>query len=157
MKGFDKSVISVFSEVWIFIKWLKAAATPNKNIWDSIAIIVITDLLYKDFKYVISGLLEQRGEKSIDKIQFILAFSEAKFLSKRAVEIIVELIYISKNNNQKRKSMATIEDKYFNYYKIRYFRKNCRYLNYKSMKKKSTSNIKQDCKDSPRPKYHNFQ
>lgn len=156
-KGFDKLVTSVFSEVRVLVKWLRAAVTPNRDIWDSIAIVVATDSLHEDFEHVISGLLGQGGEKSINKIQSILASSEAKFLSKRAVGTTAELAYMSKTSNQKRKSTATSEDECFNCHKMGHFRRDCRHPDYRSLKKKNTGNAKQDREDSLRPRYHNSQ
>lgn len=90
----------------------KAAITLNKDIWDSITIVVATKSLYDDFKYVISGLLSQRKEKSIDKIQSMLSLAEAKLVNKRKVGVMINLIYISRNSSHKgSRATATNEDK----------------------------------------------
>lgn len=39
---FDKSVTSVFSKVRVLVKRLQVAVTLNRDIWDSIAIVVAT-------------------------------------------------------------------------------------------------------------------
>lgn len=120
----------------------------NRDIWDKIAIIIAINLLHKKFKYVTFKLLNQGGKKSTDKIQSTLTSVEAKFLSKKAVRLVAKLTYISTNNNQKLKIIVISENKWFNHRKMRYFRQDSRYFDYKLLNKKSTSNVKQDCKDS---------
>lgn len=67
-KRFDKLVTSHFSKVQVLVKQLRVVVTPNRDIWDSITVVVATDVLYKEFEYITSGLLEQGGKKSINKI-----------------------------------------------------------------------------------------
>lgn len=93
----------------------------NRDIWDSITIIVATDALYAEFKYITSRLLRQKQEKSISKISFILSSAQAKFLSKKFVKATIKLAQMLKNNNQQRKITAISKDECFNYYKMRYF------------------------------------
>lgn len=50
--------------------------------WDSIAIIIVINSLYKKFNLIISKLLKQKKNKIIDKIQQILFFAKAKFIHK---------------------------------------------------------------------------
>lgn len=97
-KRFNKSVTSVFVDVQFLCKYLRAAITPNKDIWDSLAIDVTIDSLHEDFDVVIAGLLGQGGDKAIDKIQQILALVKAKFINKQAVELIADLAYMSQDN-----------------------------------------------------------
>ena len=68
LKGFKKPVISIFAEVRFLVKQLKKAVIPNKNIWDSIAMVIVIEVLHKDFEYITLGLLGQSNNKSIDKI-----------------------------------------------------------------------------------------
>ncbi len=151
-KAFEKPVISIFAEVRFLVKRLRAAVTPNKNIWDSIAVVVATESLHEDFEHVTSGLLGQRGEKSIDKIQSILSSAEAKFVSKRAVRVTANLAHMSKNSGQKRKAKATSEDECFNCHKMGHFGRDCKFPDYR-LKKKNSSSTKQDCdNNSPRPR-----
>lgn len=42
-KRFDKSVTNIFDNIQFLYKYLLIAITPNKNIWDSITIIVPID------------------------------------------------------------------------------------------------------------------
>ena len=80
-KGFEKSVMSRFADVQFLMKCLRSAITPNRDIWDSIAIVVTLDSLHDNFETTTTSMLEQ-GNKTIDKIQQILASAEAKFISK---------------------------------------------------------------------------
>lgn len=95
------------------------------------------NILHKKFKYATSQLLGQRGKKSINKIYFILLFAKAKFLSEKAVEAIIKLTYILKNNNQKCKTIAINKNKCLNCYKIENFRQNYKILDHKLLKKKA--------------------
>lgn len=81
------------------MKRFRAAVTPNKDIWDSITVVVVTDALHKEFEHVTSGLPGQRGEKSISKIHSILSSAIAKLLSNRAVGVTTELVHMLRNNN----------------------------------------------------------
>ena len=49
-------------------KQLKAALMPNRNIYNSIAIVIALDSMYDDFKTKTSSLLET-DDKTIDEIQ----------------------------------------------------------------------------------------
>lgn len=106
-KGFNKSVTSVFVDVQFLCKRLRAAITPNKDIWDSIAIVVAIDSLRKDFDLVTAGLLGQGGDKAINKIQQILALAEAKFISKRAVGVIAICYKTTLHNKNERSHQKT--------------------------------------------------
>lgn len=157
-KSFDKSVTSHFSEVEVLVKWLRATVTPNRDIWDSITIVIATVALHDEFDHVISGLLGQGGEKSVTEIQSLLSSAKAKLLSKRAIVVTVNLTYMSRNSSHKRKTIATSKDKCLNYHKMRHYRKDCRYPNYKLYnKKRSSNNTKQDrdCDNSPRARQNN--
>lgn len=81
---------------------------------------------------------QNKDEKKVS-IRYI---NKIKILSKRAIRAITKLIQMSKNNNKKYKATAISKNKYFNYYKIRYFKQNYRIFNYKLFKKKNTSNTK---------------
>lgn len=67
-KGFEKSVTSIFAKVTFLVKRLRVAVTLNKNIWDSIAVVIAIESLHDNFEYVILVLLRQGREKSIDEI-----------------------------------------------------------------------------------------
>lgn len=68
--------MSVFADVWMLTKQLKATLTPNRDIYNSIAIVIALDSIRKDFDTKTSSLLKT-GDKTIDKIQQILYFAEA--------------------------------------------------------------------------------
>lgn len=89
-KGFEKPVMSIFADVRSIIKRLRAAITPDCDIWDSIAIVVALDPLHDDFEATTASMLE-RGDKSIEEIQKILASTEAKLVSKRTTGMTGDL------------------------------------------------------------------
>lgn len=67
-KGFEKSVMSIFADVRFLVKRLQSAITPNRDIWDSIAIVVALDSLHDDFETATASMLE-RGDKTIKEIE----------------------------------------------------------------------------------------
>ena len=89
-KGYEKTIMSVFADVRMLTKRLRAALTPNRNIYNSIAIVIALDSIHNDFETKTSSLLET-GDKTIDKIQQILCSAEAKNLSKRATGVTNDL------------------------------------------------------------------
>lgn len=107
-KGFETSVTSIFAKVRFLVKRLRAAVTPNKDIWDSIAVVVATEPLHKDFEHVTSGLLGQGEKESIDEIQSILSSAEAKFVSKRTVGVTVNLTAVRNVNQQQQARMSAL-------------------------------------------------
>lgn len=139
-KGFDKSVMSHFFKVRVLVKQLRVAVMLNRDIWDNITIVVATDIQHKEFDHVTSELLGQRGEKIVTKIQSLLSSAIAKFLNKRAIGVMAELAHMSKNSSYKRK--VTSEDKYFNCHKMGHYGKDCKYLDYRLLKKKNSSNTR---------------
>ena len=62
------------------VKQLQLAIMPNCNIWYGIAILVALHFLYKDFETTNTSIFE-RGDKTIKKIQQILASAKVKFPS----------------------------------------------------------------------------
>lgn len=158
LKKFEKSVKSHFSKFGILVKQLKATVTLNRDIWDSITVVVATNILHEKFKYITSELLRQGGEKSISEIHSILSSAKAKLLSKTTIGATTKLAHISRNYNQKRKAIATSEDKCFNCHKIRHFGQDRKIPDYWLLKKKNTDNARQD-RDwdnlpTPRPRNH---
>ena len=85
-KGYEKLITSVFADVQILIKWLKAVLIASRDIYDSITIVVALDFIYKDFDTKTSSLLKI-GDKTINKIQQILCSAKAKNLSKQATGV----------------------------------------------------------------------
>ena len=115
--------MSIFAEVRFLIKRLRAAITPNRDIWDSIAIVIVLDSLHDDFETTTASMLE-RGDKTIDEIQQILASAEAKFISKRATRVTGDLAMMSKDRNSTKRK-ASSEDKCFNCGKLGHRGRDC--------------------------------
>lgn len=67
-KGYEKSITSVFADIQILIKQLKAALTPGHNIYNNIAIIVTLHFIHNDFVTKTSSLFKI-DNKTIDEIQ----------------------------------------------------------------------------------------
>lgn len=82
-KGYEKPVMQIFAEVKYLCKRLRTAMIPNRDLWDTIAIVIALDSLHEDFDTTTASLLEA-GDKMIDQIQSILQSKEAKNISKRA-------------------------------------------------------------------------
>lgn len=104
--------------------------TLGCNLWDTIAIVIAFDSLYKDFDSTITSLLETE-DKTIDQIQSILHSKEVKNLSKRATKNIGDLLIAFRDRDRgifsKRK--ANSNGKCYNCYKLRYFRQDSFLLN----------------------------
>lgn len=113
--------MSIFADVRFLIKQLRAAITPNRDIWDSIAIAVALDSLHDDFESTTTTMLE-RGNKSIDEIQQILASPEVKFVSKRATGLTGDLAMMSQGRGKRK---VNSDDKCFNYGKLGHFERDC--------------------------------
>lgn len=125
-KGFEKSVMSIFADVRFLVKRLRSAITPNRDIWDSIAIVVALDSLHHDFETTTTSMLE-RGDKTIEEIQQILASAEAKFISKRATGVTADLAMSSRGKNAGKRK-ATSEDRCYNCHKFGHFGRDCKVL-----------------------------
>lgn len=80
-----------------------SSITPNRNIWDSIAIVIALDFLHNDFEITTVTILEP-GDKMINKIQHILTSVKAKFISKCATGVIGDLAMMFKDQNLTKKS-----------------------------------------------------
>lgn len=57
-------------EVKYLCKRLRTAITPERDLWDTITIVIILDSLHKDFNATTTSLLEI-GNKTINEIQSI--------------------------------------------------------------------------------------
>lgn len=49
-KGYEKTITSIFADVRLLTKRLRAALTPNRDIYDSIAILIALDSIHDDFE-----------------------------------------------------------------------------------------------------------
>ncbi len=63
--------MQIFVKVKYLYKRLQIVMTPNRDLRDTIAIVIAFDLLYNDFDIITANLLKT-GDKLIDKIQSIL-------------------------------------------------------------------------------------
>lgn len=55
--------------------------TLERDLWDTIAIVIVLDTLHDNFDTITASLLETR-DKTIDQIQSILQLKKAKNISK---------------------------------------------------------------------------
>lgn len=110
-------------------KQLRAAFTPNHDIYDNIAIVIVFDLIYKDLNTKTSSLLET-GDKTINKIQQILCSTKAKNLTKQATDVIKDLAMFfrgpqSYNNYFGGKQKADSNEQYYNYNRMGHYGRDC--------------------------------
>ncbi len=70
-KEYEKPVMQIFAKVKYLYKRLRMAMTLNRDLWDTIAIMIALDLLHEDFDTTTASLLET-GNKTIDQIQSLL-------------------------------------------------------------------------------------
>lgn len=66
-KGYDKPVVEIFAEVHFFYKPLKVIMTVRCHLFDTIAIVIIFNTLYSNFKVTIASILEIE-DKTIEEI-----------------------------------------------------------------------------------------
>lgn len=59
--------MSRFANICFLVKQLQIALISNRNIWDSIAIVIAFDLLYNNFETTTTNMLKSR-DKTINKI-----------------------------------------------------------------------------------------
>ena len=129
-KGYEKTITSVFADVQILTKRLRAALTPNRDIYNSIAIVIALDLIHNDFETKTSSLLKT-GDKTIDEIQQILCSAEAKNLSKRATSVTNDLAMSFRrpqrdyNSYLGGKQKANSDEQCYNYHKLGHFGRDC--------------------------------
>lgn len=90
--------MQIFAEVQYFCKHFQTAMTPEQDLWDMIAIIIILNTLYNNFDTTIARLLETKV-KLIDQIQSILQLKEVKNISKQTTRVVEDLAITYKKNN----------------------------------------------------------
>ena len=61
--NFEKKSTIIFGKVKQIVNCLQTVVLPNHTIWDSIVIIVVLDLLYKEFQPIITPLLYAKNKK----------------------------------------------------------------------------------------------
>ncbi|MCJ1360123.1 MAG: hypothetical protein MMC33_010126, partial [Icmadophila ericetorum] len=79
-KGYDKPIIQSCAEMKNLMRRLRDSITDEKDIIDSIGVVLWLDSLHGDFDNVISNLLD--GDKTMDQMQEILSSHEEKNRSK---------------------------------------------------------------------------
>lgn len=121
-KEYKKPVMQIFAKVKCLCKCLRMAMTPNRDFWNTIAIVITLDSLHEDFDTTIASLLET-GDKTIDQIQSILQSKEAKNLSKQATGDTGDLVMAFRDKRPKKK--ANTDDEYYNCHKFGHFGRNC--------------------------------
>lgn len=95
--------------------------TSGYDSWDTIAIVIIFDILHDDFDTTTTNLLKS-SDKTIDQIQSILQSKEVKNLSKQSNGAIEDIAIVVKDS---RKSKTIIEpvtndSKCFNCHRVGY-------------------------------------
>lgn len=110
--GYEKTANSVFADVRFLARRLRATITPERDICDSLAIVVALDSFHEDFASAIAAL-SQGGEKTMDGMQSALSSEEAKLRSKRATGIASDLALMSRRNVTTLKK-ATSQDECYN-------------------------------------------
>lgn len=98
--------------------------TPNRDLWDTIAIAVALDTLHDDF-YITTVSLLETGDKTIDEIQSILQSKEAKNISKRAIGGTGDLAMAFRENNNMFKRKVSSHEKCSNCHELGHFGRDC--------------------------------
>ena len=140
--------MSIFADVRFLIKRLHISIALDRNIWDNIAIVVALNSLHNDFSTTTKSILK-RGDKIINKIQQILAFTEVKFISKHITGSTEDLAMMSKSRNLTKRK-ASSKDKYFNYRKLGHWRRDCTLPDYQKQKKNKNKSTTSPSNRQPR-------
>ena len=98
--------------------------TPDRDLWNTIAIVIALDTLYNNFNTTTASLVLKSGDKTIDQIQSILQSKEAKNISKWATGVTSDLAIAFRDSNGPKKK-AQKDEECFNYHKLGYFGCDC--------------------------------
>lgn len=123
-KGYEKPVMQIFAEVKYLCKRLQTAMTPERDLWDTIAIVTALEFLHEDFDTTTASLLEA-GDKTIDQIQSILQSKEAKNISKRATGGGTGDLAMAFGDKNAPKRKANSHDECYNCHKLGHCGRDC--------------------------------
>lgn len=98
--------------------------TLGKNLWNTIAIVIVLNSLYEDFDIITTSLL-QTGNKTIDQIQTILQSKEAKTFSKQTTGATGNLAMAFHKRNCDGKRKANTNNKCYNCHKLGHPSQDC--------------------------------
>lgn len=97
--GYKKKAITIFAEMNKLIQYLESVVTKQRTIFGSITLVVILNLLHKDFEITIAPYLYS-GNKNFKKIQQIVLFNKAANIAKHANRVITNLTIMAKKNTR---------------------------------------------------------
>lgn len=80
--------------------------TPDRDLWDTITIVIALDTQYNNFDTTTTSLLKT-SNKTIDQIQSILQLKEAKTLSKRFTGAVKDIAMVFRDNYSGKKKATT--------------------------------------------------
>lgn len=66
-KEYEMLVIQIFVEMKYLCKHIQTAMTPERDLWDTIGIVIALDFLHKDFDTTTTSFLKI-GDKTINQI-----------------------------------------------------------------------------------------
>ncbi len=121
-------IVEIITKVRFFCKQLKTLITARCNLFDTIIIVIILDILYSNFKIIIASILKSRI-KIIKEIQSIIQLKKARYKTKQLIDQLKDIgmaaamILHGGSNFQKQK--ANSKDEYYNYHKQGYYNQDC--------------------------------
>lgn len=126
-KGYEKPVVEIFAEVRYLCKRLKAAMTEGRDPFETMAIVIVLDMLYDDYDKTTASMLETEN-KSIDEIFAIIQSKEAKFKSKHVTGNMGDAamtIQGKTSNPSFQKKKANSDEECYNYHQKGHFSRDC--------------------------------
>lgn len=94
-----KKAITIFAEMKKLVQYLESAVTEQRTIFESITLVVILNLLHKDFEMTTAPFLYS-GNKNFKKIQQIVLFNKAANMAKYVIRVITNLTIMAKKNTR---------------------------------------------------------
>lgn len=93
LEEYNKTSNTIFANVWLFARQLRATIILERDICNSFAIVITLNYFYKNFALTIA-VFNHKGEKILNKIQTVLLSKEAKLWSKYIIRLINNLAII---------------------------------------------------------------